>query len=256
MSSSRKFAEEQARKKQEKRDKEKLARQVAEEKLKRSSVIILQCAVRRLIARKAIAELRRPLTYTEILAIRRQVFLADRKACREPGYSVSMLREKATELERARVRASRMEAEQQAHVSSLIKSIQRSKEILEHDRKKLEQFARERAVKRALELEARSSPTALKLKGLSRQHSASGTPISTSRSARSARSSPGNTARATPVSSARSFTRRCANPLGEKPSGKEPSAPLQDDALNGRQNGIAVEDGQQLAQQLKKLLSA
>ena len=228
MSSSKKFEEEQARKKQAKRDKETAARQAAEAKLKRSSVIILQCAVRRLIARKYIAELRRPLTYTEILTIRREVFLADRKACREPGYSVSMLRGKATELERARIRAKRREAEQQAHVSSLINSIQRSREILEEDRKRLEQFARERAIERALEMQARSSPRALK--GLSRQHSASGTPINTSRSARStprsawstprsawstprsARSTPGNSARATPVSSARSSTRRSARP--------------------------------------------
>lgn len=73
-----------------------------------AAALKLQCAYRCRLARKRVAEKRRPQTIAEILDARRKVFLADRAAARRPGYATSRgTGARQVEYERQRILAAR-----------------------------------------------------------------------------------------------------------------------------------------------------
>ena len=161
MSTARKFAEEQERTRQAKREQAEKTRAENEEKARAVAVLTLQCAGRRMLARCAAEELRRPRSPQEILAIRRQLHLENRAAARLPGYSVKGLSKKAVQAERDRVMAVREEARQHPEVYSLRLAARITAERAVADRLRLEE------VRNAIEAnrqQATSGSAKLKLK--------------------------------------------------------------------------------------------
>lgn len=101
------YAEEQARKKDLKRREAELVHMEAEKKLRLAAAVRIQCALRCLFARRAFERRNKPLTSAEILEQRRRIFMAERRASRQPGYGVSMLRSRQVETHRQQVLSAR-----------------------------------------------------------------------------------------------------------------------------------------------------
>jgi hypothetical protein len=83
------FASKTAKQEAEKR--ERLAKQARQLMLTMQSaaVLKLQCAYRCRLAKKLVADQRKPHNVAEVLEARRKIFLADRAAARKPGYATS-----------------------------------------------------------------------------------------------------------------------------------------------------------------------
>ena len=114
------FAQEIEAKKKMRAQREEQYRVEQQDKLKSMAARKLQSIVRGLIARKRYEELRRPLTPAELLARRREVFMADRAASRRPGYASHMLSDKVRERERSKVLEMRIMRSLESHYNSLL----------------------------------------------------------------------------------------------------------------------------------------
>ena len=65
----------------------------AEDGLQLSAALRIQCAIRQMLSKRTLYELRRPRTSQEILAERKIIFLENRRAARSAGYGMQILRQ-------------------------------------------------------------------------------------------------------------------------------------------------------------------